>query len=56
MKTVFDIARRRAAYWPVREVVGYLEIGGPKLGRDYSDYKLERQLEESIAHIMEESG
>jgi ribulose-phosphate 3-epimerase len=30
--------------WPVDEVVGYLEIVGPKLGRDYSDYKLESLL------------
>jgi ribulose-phosphate 3-epimerase len=55
MKTVFDIVRRRAAEWPVREVVGYLEIGGPKLGRDYSDYRLERQLDESLDHIIEEA-
>src|SRR5690606_26154249 len=25
---------------PVRELAGYLEIGGPKLGRDYSDHLL----------------
>ena len=43
---------RRAADWPVSEVVGYLEIGGPKLGRDYSDYRLEKQLGESLAAIL----
>ena len=30
----------QAAVLPVQEVVGYLEIGGPKLGRDYSDGEL----------------
>lgn len=33
---------------PVTEMIGYLEIGGPKTGRDYSDYKLESQLHESL--------
>ena len=45
------LVHRRAADWPVREVVGYLEIGGPKLGRDYSDYLLGKQLDESLAAI-----
>ena len=35
------------------ELVGYLEIGGPKLGRDYSDPLLRGQIEESIAAIRE---
>ena len=34
--------------WPVDEVVGYLEISGPKVGRDYSDCQLEKQLSDSI--------
>lgn len=37
--------------WPVKNVVGYLEINGPKLGRDYSDYLLEEQLESSIDYL-----
>jgi sugar phosphate isomerase/epimerase len=36
---------------PVREVVGYLEIGGPKLGRDYTDYHLEGMLRESLRYL-----
>jgi ribulose-phosphate 3-epimerase len=56
LEAVFATVRRRAADFPVREVVAYLEIGGPKLGRDYSDWQLERQLDESIDHIMEVAG
>ena len=37
--------------WPVDEVTGYLEHPGPKFGRDYSDYKLEKMLTESITEI-----
>ncbi len=40
--------------WPVEELVGYLEIGGPKLGRDYSDYQLEEMLESSLTTLTEE--
>jgi ribulose-phosphate 3-epimerase len=42
-----------AASLPVSEVVGYLEIGGPKLGRDYSDPALARQLRDSLAYLRE---
>jgi len=38
---------------PVDPLIGYLEIGGPKLGRDYSDGDLERNLRESLAHLKE---
>jgi len=48
---VTAIAHRHATEWPVEEVVGYLEIGGPKHGRDYSDHLLGQQLSESIEHI-----
>lgn len=37
-----------------RDLVGYLEIGGPKLGRDYSDRELERQLRLSIQYLQEQ--
>lgn len=43
----------RAAVLPVDRLVGYLEIGGPKLGRDYSDHELEPMLRESLAHLRE---
>jgi sugar phosphate isomerase/epimerase len=46
-----ELVYRRADDWPVPEVVGYLEIGGPKLGRDYSDWRLEGQLRDSLAAI-----
>jgi len=36
---------------PVDKLHCYLEIGGPKLGRDYSDIDLEVQLRESLQHL-----
>jgi ribulose-phosphate 3-epimerase len=36
---------------PVSELVGYLEISGPKVGRDYSDWQLESQLRESLRYV-----
>jgi ribulose-phosphate 3-epimerase len=38
---------------PVDELVGYLEIGGPKLGRDYSDKELDGQLRASLSYLKE---
>jgi len=38
---------------PVDTLYCYLEIGGPKLGRDYSDHQLEGQLRESLAYLRE---
>ena len=34
--------------FPAADVIGYLEIGGPKLGREYADRHLERMLVDSI--------
>ena len=48
LNEIKSIISRHQSEWPVEEVVGYLEIGGPKLGRDYSDRLLPRMLEESI--------
>jgi ribulose-phosphate 3-epimerase len=54
---IIDVAATRdlllacAARLPVSEVIGYLEIGGPKIGRDYSDGKLEPALRESLRHV-----
>ena len=45
--------QERADIVPVRDVVGYLEIGGPKLGRDYSDHELEPMLRESLRHLKQ---
>lgn len=50
---VASVLCRRSEELPVRELVGYLEIGGPKLGRDYSDPLLEGQLRESLQYCRE---
>ena len=58
-KGIIDVAatrtwlQQRADVLPVRELVGYLEIGGPKLGRDYSDGDLEGMLRESLQHLRQ---
>jgi ribulose-phosphate 3-epimerase len=46
-----EMLSRRAGEVPVDPFIGYLEIGGPKLGRDYSDGRLAAQLTDSIEHI-----
>lgn len=38
---------------PERRIIGYLELPGPKLGRDYSDPLLERMLRESLRYLKE---
>jgi len=38
---------------PVDPLIGYLEIGGPKLGRDHSDKELADQLRQSIRYLKE---
>jgi ribulose-phosphate 3-epimerase len=59
MKGIIDVAAVRklllaeADRVPVDPMIGYLEIGGPKLGRDYSDGDLERNLRESLAYLKE---
>jgi hypothetical protein len=47
-----DIIFRNKERWPVEEVVGYLELPGPKFGRDYSDPLLEEQLTSSIETLL----
>jgi len=64
-KGIVDVAHFRqmllenADQIPVETMGCYLEIGGPKTGRDYSDGQLEAQLRESIQYLkknfMEES-
>jgi ribulose-phosphate 3-epimerase len=49
-----DFIIARAAVLPYERLVGYLEIGGPKLGRDYADHLLEAQLRESLRHVKAE--
>jgi sugar phosphate isomerase/epimerase len=51
---IVDLERLRAliaanaARFPAGELTGYLEIGGPKVGRDYTDRHLERDLRDSL--------
>ena len=48
---VRDLLLQRADDLPVRQVIGYFEIAGPKTGRDYSDWKLEIALRESLRYL-----
>ena len=58
-KGIIDIAairefvRARAGKLPVKTLIGYLEIGGPKTGRDFTDGNLEQMLRESLRHLKE---
>jgi len=51
VESVRDLVLANADAIPTDALVGYLEIGGPKLGRDYSDHKLERLLRESFRYL-----
>lgn len=48
-----DLMIRNSAKLPVDRIAGYLEMSGPKLGRDYSDHQLESQLRASLRHLKE---
>lgn len=48
-----DLLHANVHRLPVQQVVGYLEISGPKLGRDYSDMHLEKSLRESLRYLRE---
>lgn len=50
---VARLLRRRADDLPIRDLVGYLEIGGPKTGRDYTDSRLGDELRASLLHCRE---
>ncbi len=43
-----SICEAHTAAWPVKEVTGYLEIMGPKIGRDYSDPLLGDELRKNL--------
>ena len=49
---VGSIAGRNAEAFPRTDIVAYLELPGPKLGRDYSDNLLEQQLSKSVSAIL----
>ncbi len=47
-----DLVMANADIIPASELVGYLEMGGPKLGRDYSDFRLEEMLRQSLRYLQ----
>ncbi len=51
IEPVRQLVLDRAEQIPVELLVGYLEIGGPKLGRDYSDRLLAEQLRASLQYL-----
>jgi len=53
IEPVRDMLYARAETLPVDELVGYLEVGGPKLGRDYSDKLLAEKLRASLRYLKE---
>lgn len=53
LDVVSVLIQANSGRFPREEIVGYLEIPGPKLGRDYSDRLLGEQLTESIEAIGE---
>ena len=50
---VRNLLLERSDLIPVEDLVAYFEVGGPKLGRDYSDAELERELRDSLAYLKE---
>jgi ribulose-phosphate 3-epimerase len=54
LKRFKALLSNNAARFPADEVTGYLELPGPKLGREYTDGLLRSQLEESLAALREE--
>ena len=53
LNQIKEIIENNKDKWPVEQVIGYLELGGPKIGRDYSDKLLRDQLKASIKAIKE---
>jgi L-ribulose-5-phosphate 3-epimerase UlaE len=51
LEKIREIIYRNSEKWPVQEIVGYLELPGPKFGRDYTDFLLEKQIIESVETI-----
>lgn len=51
LPAVRDLLESNADRIPRDRLVAYLEMGGPKLGRDYSDCQLEGQLRESLRYV-----
>jgi hypothetical protein len=56
LEEIKNILKENLGKIPVDDMVGYLEISGPKLGRDYSDPLLERSLRDSLRAIRKVFG
>ena len=54
MSAAQEASGKERGRFPTDEVTGYLELPGPKLGREYTDGLLRGQLEESLAALREE--
>ena len=48
LEEIRAILEQFSSTFPMNEMTGYLEIGGPKLGREYSDVHLEQSLRDSL--------
>jgi ribulose-phosphate 3-epimerase len=53
LEQIRDLLLTHAAQLPVKKLIGYLEIGGPKLGRDDTDPELASLLRESLRHCKQ---
>lgn len=51
VEAVRDLVLACADQLPVRQLVGYVEIAGPKTGRDYTDSLVEDQLRETLRFV-----
>ena len=56
LQEVKEILVRNMDRFPTDTITGYLEISGPRIGRDYSDRKLGSMLKESLAALKNEFG
>jgi hypothetical protein len=53
VEAIRDYLLQNAARLPVKTLIGYLELDGPKRGRDYSDIKLAEELRVSLRYLRE---
>ncbi len=53
LRKLKGIVTRNCQRFPTDDVTGYLELPGPKVGREYTDGLLRGQLEESLAALRE---
>ena len=53
IEAVRELLLARAEDIPVKQIIGYIEINGPKTGRDYSDFQLEEMLRESLRYLRD---